>query len=79
MSQSFYTFAVWGNGLLAAYPEIERRIALRKGYFKLCGKIMRCYIIDTPDDLNEFIGIAVENNSIIRCYKEVFSRETDCD
>lgn len=79
MSNGFYTLAVWGNNLLVVYPKIEECIALPKDTFMVLGKEMECYIIDNPEDLEEFVGMAMKYESGIQCLKEVVSRETDCD
>lgn len=77
MSNGFYTLAVWGNNLLVVYPKIEECIALPKDTFMVLGKEMECYIIDIPEDLEEFVGMAMEYESGIQCIKDVVSHETD--
>lgn len=79
MSNGFHTLAVWGNNLLVVYPKIEKCIALPKDYFMIRGKERECYVIDIPEDLEEFVGIAMEHESWIQCIKEVVPRETDRD
>lgn len=77
MSSGFYTLAVWGNNLLAVYPKIEECIALPKDSFMVLGIERECYIIDIPEDLEEFIGKVMERESWIQCIKEAVSRETN--
>ena len=76
MSSGFYTLAVWGNNLLVVYPKIEECIALPKDSFMIFGKERECYVIDIPEDLEEFVGNVMEHESWIQCIKEVVSRET---
>lgn len=77
MSKGFYTLAVWGSNLLAVYPKIDECINLPMDTFMVLGKEMECYIIDIPEDLEEFVGKAMEHESWIQCIKEVVPRETD--
>lgn len=77
MNKGFYTLAVWGNSLFYVYPKIEECIALPKDSFTIFGTEMECYVIDIPEDLEEFIGKVMEHESWIQCIKEVVSRETN--
>lgn len=76
MNKGCYTLAVWGDGLLTVYPKIEESIALPKDSFMIFGTEMECYVIDIPEDLEEFVGKVMEHESRIQCIKGVVSRET---